>query len=129
LLLRTALLFVRSAVRLVYTELPGPVAVCLPKQALREPGDRVQGGDRIVEHRRVQRAPPAPVARDLRAIISSLQNVADVEGMSALALHVANITRRRHPMHAVPEEVTGTRRDGATRRAVGKQRPGSGAIR
>jgi hypothetical protein len=32
--LRTALLFVRSAVRLVYTELPGRVAVCLPKQAL-----------------------------------------------------------------------------------------------
>jgi hypothetical protein len=58
--LRTALLFVRSAVRLVYAELPGPVAVCLPKQALCELGDRVLGGDRIVEHRRVQRAPPPP---------------------------------------------------------------------
>ena len=56
--LRTALLFVRSAVRLVYAELPGPVAVCSPKQALCELGDRVLGGDRIVEHRRVQRAPP-----------------------------------------------------------------------
>jgi len=44
--LRTALLFVRSAVRLVYAELPGPVAVCLPKQALCELGDRVLGGDR-----------------------------------------------------------------------------------
>ena len=54
LVLRTALLFVRSAVRLVYAELPGPVAVCLPKQALCELGDRVLGGDRIVEHRRVQ---------------------------------------------------------------------------
>jgi hypothetical protein len=41
-------------------ELPGPVAVCLPKQALCELGDRVLGGDRIVEHRRVQRAPPPP---------------------------------------------------------------------
>ena len=60
LLLRTALLFVRSAVRLVYVELPGPVAVCSPKQASRELGDRVLGGDRIVEHRRVQRAPPPP---------------------------------------------------------------------
>ena len=37
-LLRTALLFVRSAVRLVYAELPGPVAVCLPKQELCELG-------------------------------------------------------------------------------------------
>jgi hypothetical protein len=54
---RTALLFVRSAVRLVYAELPGPVAVCSPKRALCELGDRVLGGDRIVEPRRVQRAP------------------------------------------------------------------------
>jgi hypothetical protein len=38
--LRTALLFVRSAVRLVYAELPEPVAVCSPKQALCELGDR-----------------------------------------------------------------------------------------
>jgi hypothetical protein len=30
--LRTALLFVRRAVRLVCAELPGPVAVCSPKQ-------------------------------------------------------------------------------------------------
>src|SRR6202158_2640608 len=52
--LRTALLFVRRPVRLVYADLPGPVAVCLPKQALCELGDRVLGGDRIVEHRRVQ---------------------------------------------------------------------------
>jgi len=49
----------------------------------------------------------APVAGDLRAVISSLQNVADVERMSALALHVAKITRRRHPKHALPEEVNG----------------------
>jgi hypothetical protein len=33
LVLRTALLFVRSAVRLVYAELPEPVVVCSPKQA------------------------------------------------------------------------------------------------
>src|ERR1700687_613320 len=54
LVLRTALLFVRSAVRLVYAELPGPVAVCLPKHALCELGDRVLGGRRTVEPRRVQ---------------------------------------------------------------------------
>ena len=41
--LRTALLFVRRAVRLVSAELPGPVAVCSPKQALCELGDRVPG--------------------------------------------------------------------------------------
>jgi hypothetical protein len=41
--LRTALLFVRTAVRLVYAELPGPVAVGSPKQAHCELGDRVPG--------------------------------------------------------------------------------------
>jgi hypothetical protein len=39
LVLRTALLFVRSAVRLVSAELPEPVAVCSPKQALCERAD------------------------------------------------------------------------------------------
>ena len=49
----------------------------------------------------------APVARDLRAIITSLQNIADVERMGGLALHVAKIARRRHPAHVLPEEVNG----------------------
>ncbi|CAN5781004.1 phosphate signaling complex protein PhoU [soil metagenome] len=47
-----------------------------------------------------------PVAGDLRAIVSSLQIVADVDRMDALAVHVAEIARRRHPQHALPEEVT-----------------------
>lgn len=49
----------------------------------------------------------APVAGDLRTIVSSLQIVADVDRMGALALHVAKIARRRHPQHALPEEVNG----------------------
>jgi phosphate transport system protein len=49
----------------------------------------------------------SPVAGDLRAIVSSLQNVADAERMGGLALHVAKIARRRHPAHALPEEVNG----------------------
>ena len=49
----------------------------------------------------------APVAGDLRAIVSSIQIVADVDRMGALALHVANIARRRHPQHTLPEEVNG----------------------
>jgi phosphate transport system protein len=47
------------------------------------------------------------VAGDLRAIVGSIQIVADVERMGALALHVAKIARRRHPRHALPEEVNG----------------------
>jgi phosphate transport system protein len=49
----------------------------------------------------------APVAGDLRAIIGSIQIVADIDRMGALALHVAKIARRRHPQHALPEEVNG----------------------
>ena len=49
----------------------------------------------------------APVAGDLRAIVGSIQIVADVDRMGALALHVAKIARRRHPNHALPEEVNG----------------------
>jgi phosphate transport system protein len=49
----------------------------------------------------------APVAADLRVIVSSMQNVADAERMGGLALHVAKIARRRHPARTLPEEVSG----------------------
>ena len=49
----------------------------------------------------------APVAGDLRSIVTAIQIVADVDRMGALALHVAKIARRRHPQHALPEEVNG----------------------
>lgn len=47
----------------------------------------------------------APVAADLRAVVSALQIAADLERMGALAAHVAKIARRRFPDPAVPEEV------------------------
>jgi len=43
----------------------------------------------------------------LRAIVGALQIAADIDRMGALALHVAKIARRRHPQHALPEEVNG----------------------
>src|ERR1700724_4171670 len=49
----------------------------------------------------------APVAGDLRSIVSAIQMVADIDRMGALALHVAKIARRRPPQHALPEEVNG----------------------
>jgi phosphate transport system protein len=47
----------------------------------------------------------APVAGDLRAVVSAIQIAADVRRMGALAVHVAKIARLRHPHHAVPAEV------------------------
>jgi phosphate transport system protein len=49
----------------------------------------------------------APVAGDLRAIVSSIQIAANVNRMGGLALHVAKVARRRHPEHALPEQVNG----------------------
>ena len=48
-----------------------------------------------------------PMAGDLRTIVGSVQIVADIERMGALALHVAKIARRRHPQHALPEDING----------------------
>lgn len=49
----------------------------------------------------------APVASDLRSIVSEFQMVADVDRMGTLALHVARVARRRYPAKALPEEVNG----------------------
>ncbi len=47
------------------------------------------------------------VARDLRTVICSIQIVADLERMGALALHVAEIARLRHPQIAIPGDING----------------------
>ena len=62
---------------------------------------------RAREQALVMLALQAPVAGELRAIVGSIEIVADVDRMGALALHVAKIARRGHPEHAVPEEVNG----------------------
>jgi phosphate transport system protein len=49
----------------------------------------------------------APVAADLRAVVSALQIAADAERMGGLAAHIAKIARRRFPNRAVPAEVEG----------------------
>ncbi|HLS76197.1 MAG TPA: phosphate signaling complex protein PhoU [Nocardia sp.] len=49
----------------------------------------------------------APVAGDLRQVVSAIQIVNDVNRMGKLAVHVAKVTRRRHPQPALPDEVTG----------------------
>lgn len=49
----------------------------------------------------------APVAGDLREIVSAMRVATDVERMGALAMHVAKIVRRRHPEHVLPEQVSG----------------------
>jgi phosphate transport system protein len=49
-----------------------------------------------------------PVASDLRALITSLRMVADLERMGDHALHVAKVARRRYPDPAIPRELRST---------------------
>jgi phosphate transport system protein len=47
----------------------------------------------------------APVATDLRIVVSAIHGASDVERMGDLALHVAQAARRRHPQPVLPAEV------------------------
>jgi phosphate transport system protein len=47
----------------------------------------------------------APVATDLRAVVSGLHAAGDIERMGDLALHIAEAARRRHPDLVMPTEV------------------------
>ncbi|MCW2654065.1 MAG: phosphate uptake regulator, PhoU [Mycobacterium sp.] len=79
----------------------------LAEQVISDHDRVISAGARAEEAAFVLLALQAPVAGDLRAVVTSIQNVADVDRMGALALHVAKIARRRHPQHALPEEVNG----------------------
>ena len=72
------------------------------------PGDQITAmSAQAAERAFVLLALQAPVAGDLRAIIGAIQIAANIDRMGALALHVAKIARRRHPQHALPEQVNG----------------------
>lgn len=47
----------------------------------------------------------APVATDLRTVVSAIHGAGDIERMGDLALHVAQAARRRHPQPVLPDEV------------------------
>lgn len=46
----------------------------------------------------------APVAHDLRVVVSAIQIAADADRMGGLAANVAKVARRHHPETAVPPE-------------------------
>ncbi|HEX3283388.1 MAG TPA: phosphate signaling complex protein PhoU [Mycobacterium sp.] len=68
--------------------------------------DHIATKRRAVEERAVRLlALQQPVATDLRKVVGSLHIGADIERMGALAVHVANIARMRHPVYALPDDV------------------------
>jgi phosphate transport system protein len=48
----------------------------------------------------------APVATDLRIVVSAIHGAGDIERMGDLALHVAQAARRRHPNPVLPLEIS-----------------------
>lgn len=79
----------------------------LAEQVITDHNAVVQQARKTEEQALTVLALQAPVAGDLRAVVSALKNIADVDRMAALALHVAKMTRRRHPQKVLPEEVNG----------------------
>ncbi|MBC3192203.1 phosphate signaling complex protein PhoU [Pseudonocardia sp. C8] len=73
--------------------------------------ERVIGNDstldtsraRWAEHAERLLALQAPVARDLRRVVTGIQIADKIERMGDLARHVAEVARRRHPERAVPD--------------------------
>jgi phosphate transport system protein len=47
----------------------------------------------------------APVATDLRIVLTVIHAAGDLERMGDLALHVAEATRRRYPEHVLPKQM------------------------
>jgi phosphate transport system protein len=84
-----------------------------------EAAEAVIAGDDVVDafYRQVEErvydviALQAPVASDLRLVLTALHIAADLERMGDLADHVAKTGLRRHPAPAVPDELTGVVRE------------------
>jgi phosphate transport system protein len=53
-------------------------------------------------------AQQAPVATDLRIVVTSLRISASLERMGDLARHIAQVARGRYPRQAVPQNMSGT---------------------
>lgn len=65
---------------------------------------RAEAEERVIQLLALQ----APVASDLRTVVSALWIAADGQRMGTLAIHVAKAARRRHPAMVLPESVRPT---------------------
>jgi len=71
--------------------------------------EAIDAAERNIDTRCIQLiAQQAPVATDLRVIVTALRMSATLERMGDLARHLAEVTRRSYPRLAVPPAVAGT---------------------
>jgi phosphate transport system protein len=69
----------------------------------------VDRSQEVVDERIIELvATQAPVAGELREVISALRTTANIERMGDLASHVAKVVRMRYPESAVPDELRTT---------------------
>jgi phosphate transport system protein len=81
--------------------------LALAEQVIAEKGQLAKTSGAAEDSAFVLLALQAPVAGDLRAVVTAIRVCADVERMGGLAAHVAKIVRRRHPEHVLPEQANG----------------------
>jgi phosphate transport system protein len=81
--------------------------LALAEQVIAEQGQLAKMSGSAEDDAFVLLALQAPVAGDLRAVVTAIRVCADVERMGGLAAHVAKIVRRRHPEHVLPEQADG----------------------
>ncbi|OBK50045.1 phosphate signaling complex protein PhoU [Mycobacterium sp. 1081908.1] len=81
--------------------------LALAEQVIAEQGQLAKTSAAAEDSAFVLLALQAPVAGDLRAVVTAIRVCADVERMGGLAAHVAKIVRRRHPEHVLPEQANG----------------------
>jgi phosphate transport system protein len=73
---------------------------------VREIEVRLERTSREVDRRAYQLlALQAPVAGDLREVVSAMKIGADIRRMGSLAHHIAKVSERRHPGRSVPEDL------------------------
>jgi phosphate transport system protein len=77
----------------------------LAEQVIEEDIQVDESRARVEEHAFGLLALQAPVASDLRTVVSTIHAADDLERMGDLALHVAKAARRRHPNAVLPPNV------------------------
>ena len=79
----------------------------LAEEVITEGEEIRRRGQDCAEQAAAMLALQAPVARDLRTVVTGIQAAEKIERMGDLARHVAEVVRLRHPEPAVPPELLG----------------------
>jgi phosphate transport system protein len=81
------------------------VDLSLAEQVITDDAAIQRVGERCAEHACALLALQAPVARDLRTVVTAIQAAEKIGRMGELARHIAEIVRLRHPQPAAPVEL------------------------